>query len=135
MKKLVIIVIAVVMGFNTQSFSQIQNIRSSDDSTLVIDTVYAGVLSSVNLNTNELTSTSSYSFRIGAMATWHATKWADVKTYGMYNRSNGKDLIVNSFSINLHKEQWNIEFGKMATPATEIRPLPPSSNRHFETWT
>ena len=120
MKKVVIVIIIAVMGFSAQSFSQIENIICTDDSTLVIDNIYAGILSSVNFSAEDLTSTSSYDFRVGAMATWHITKWADVKTYGMYDRNNGGDGMVNSFSINLHKNRWDVEFGKMSTTASYI---------------
>jgi hypothetical protein len=135
MKKIIIIVIVAAMGFSTQSFSQIKNVICNDADTLMSNSIYAGGLSSVNFSTNKLTSTNSYNLRVGAMSTWHVTKWANVKTCGMYGRSDSNDLVINSFSINLHQNRWNIEFGKMATSATEIRPLPVSANGHFETWT
>jgi len=135
MKKVVVIMIVVILGFGTQSFSQIQDIVCTDDSTLVIDNVYAGILNSIDINTDKFSYTDTYDFRVGAMATWHVKKWVDINTQAMYDRRDSTDLFVNQFSIRLHTESWEVEFGKMATTATEIRPLPMTADGQFETWT
>lgn len=133
MKKIVMIVMVAICS--NGAFAQIQNINCTDDSSVVINNIYLGVLNSVNFSTKELTFSSPYNLQAAAMITWHASKWADVKTFAVYNRTNGNDAINNQFYVNLHHKGWSLDFGKMATPATEIRPLPPTANGHFETWT
>lgn len=133
MKKIVMIVIAITLTMGTSA--QIQNITCADDSSLVINNVYLGILNSINFSTEEMTFTAPYNLQAAAMVTWHASKWADFKTFAVYNRANNTDAVNNQFYVNLHHKNWSLDFGKMATPATEIRPLPPTAAGHFETWT
>jgi len=142
--KVVIVCIIAIMGFGAQSFGQMDENQFSnslpvvtDDNSFVVDNFYLGTLNSVNFSTEKLDEISTYSVRLGAMAHWDITKDITVKSYGAYDRSNGVDCVIGSFSLFLQSKnkKFNLEFGRMATPATEIRPLPPTADGHFETWT
>lgn len=133
MKKITIVIIAITLSMTAHA--QIQNITCTDDSSVVINNIYLGVLNSVNFSTEEMTFTAPYNLQAAAMVTWHASKWADIKTFAVYNRANNSDAVNNQFYVNLHHKNWSLELGKMAAPATEIRPLPPTAAGHFETWT
>ena len=133
MKRIIMIITIALLSKGV--FAQIQKIICTDDSSVVINNVYLGVLNSVNFSTKEMTFTSPYSLRAAAMVTWHVNKWAEFKTFAVYTRADGADAVNNQFYVNLHRKNWSLTFGKMATPATEIRPLPPTADDHFITWT
>jgi len=145
MKKVkVIVCMIVIMGFGTQTFAQMDEgqivdsaYAAPDDDSFAVDNFYFGGLYSVNFFTEKLDAVRTYSVRAGVMAHWDITKNITVKSYGVYDRSNGVDCVIGSFSLFLQSKnkKFNLEFGQMSTPATEIRPLPPTADGHFETWT
>ncbi len=134
MKKIAIIVIAITLSLG--SSAQIENLYSKD-STVCINGIYAGVLNLVNFDLDTLKTSTFTDFRVGAKATWSATSWLRMSAFSVYARSNGGDAFMNMVNLNLHtrNEVFNLELGKIPTSATEIRPIPLSSDGQFETWT
>lgn len=139
MKKsfLVMFILSFLVIFKT--YSQIENIKIKNDSSVVINNAYIGLLntSAFQANKGEMTSENFYSFRVGAMVTWQTFSFMKVKTFAVYNNADGNGSAINSASVKFHtnKERLGLELGKMSTLATESRPLPPTAGGHFETWT
>lgn len=91
--------------------------------------VYAGILSGINISDQALNYDAWSNLRLGAIANWSPSSWATFKTYTTYDRYQGDGTSINSFSLRLHGKRTWLEFGKMATPSTELRPLPPYRKR------
>ena len=138
MKKL-FITIAIFVAFmatSIKSFGQITDLYITKDSTVIIDKIYAGILSGTQFSTDSLSASTFADVRIGAMATYQPTKWFAVKTWAMYQ---GETKIAS-----WHMQQFwfkftptkklSIEAGNMATLPTEQRPNPVSANGQFETF-
>lgn len=133
MKKIIALFIFCVVAFSATS--QIQGIISKDSS--VTSGVYAGILNTTAFSVDESVRKNFYSFRVGAIAAWQATPWMKFNSFATFDYSDGNGLPINSVSVKLysHKEKMGLEMGYMATPSTELRPLPPTGDGHFETWT
>lgn len=116
--------------------AQISNIKVSEDSSLVINNVYVGLLNTTSFSAQNLLAVNYYNFRVGAQATWQALSWLKVKSLAVYDSNAGTDMAMNLFSLKLHNkaESLGFEFGKIATPATESRPVPATADGQFETW-
>jgi len=116
--------------------AQITNLVASEDSSFVVNNVYAGLLNTTSFSTQELSMESNYNFRVGAQATWQALPWLKAKGFAVYDRNAGTDKTINSFSLKIHSagEKLSLEFGQIPTLSSESRPLPPSADGQFETW-
>jgi len=134
MKKIVMIAIAITLSLGASA--QIENLYSKD-STVCLNGVYAGVLNLVNFDLDTLKTSTFTDFRVGAKGTWSATSWLRMSAFSVYAKSNEGDAFMNMVSLNLHtrNEVWNLEVGKIPTSATEIRPIPLSSDGQFEAQT
>lgn len=123
--------------YSTQAFSQIKNIPATKDSSVVIDNLYAGVLSWNETRLDSFSVTARITVRIGAMSTARLAKDLSLNVFGVYE-TNGvtTPTVLAQYSLKYQPlKRWKILVGNMATPATEQRPLPPTSNGQFETWT
>lgn len=117
--------------------AQITNLIASEDSSLVVNNVYVGVLNTTSFSTQALSMENNPNFRVGAQATWQALSWLQAKGFAVYDRNAGTDKTINSFSLKIHSagEKLGLEFGQIPTLSSESRPSPPSANGQFETWT
>lgn len=93
------------------------------------------MLASINFTDTQLSTENWSNLRVGGFANWQIAPWLEAKSFITYDRNDGDEMTINSFSLRLKKKKAWLEFGKMATPSTEIRPLPPTGNGQFETWT
>jgi len=64
---IIIAILGIVMNCNS-SFSQIENITINKQ--IVIEKIYAGVLSSTNFSMDSIHVSPSLNLRVGAVATW-----------------------------------------------------------------
>lgn len=135
MKKIMIIIVAI-MAISTVAFSQITNVYITKDSSVVIDKVYAGVLSGTMFSTDSLHASGFTGVRFGAMASYQPAKWIAFKTWAMYQAETGSSSwSLQQFWMKLTPTQkLSIEVGSMGTLVTEQRPHPVSGNGQFETW-
>jgi hypothetical protein len=135
MKKLITIVALVAISMSVTA--QITNIKMTDDSSVVIDKLYVGMLSGTNFTTDSLHANGFTGVRIGAMGTYSPISWLALKGWGMIQfDGDAKPSTLQQFWVKMtpiHK--LSLEFGSMATLATEQRPHPVSGNGQFETWT
>lgn len=129
-------VIAVLMGLFINQPAAAQLTKYYGDSSLTVS-VYAGILNTTALSINGANITNSHDIRFGGRFYWEALSWMKIKSFVAYGRSNGKDLVFNSFAIDVHSrnEKFGIEFGHGPTPSAESRPIPVSGDGQFETWT
>ncbi|MDD3711189.1 MAG: hypothetical protein PHP37_01135 [Patescibacteria group bacterium] len=134
MKKFFIIVFVSLL-FVQISQAQISGLTSKDSS--ITASVYAGVLNTTAFSVDESAQEFFYSFRVGSILAWQALPFMRVKSFATFDYSDGNGLPMNSVSIKFHsyKERMGLEIGRMATLSTELRPLPPTGDGHFETWT
>lgn len=134
MKKLFVMIAFVAMSMT--SFAQIENIKMTSDSSLVIDKVYVGALGMTSFATDSLHVSNYANLRVGAIAHWNMTSWLTLNTYYMYQAETENSLVLNQFSFKIAPcKKWDIQFGQMASISTQQRPHPVSAGGQFETWT
>ena len=129
--------IIAIMAISSVSFGQITNIYITKDSSIVIDRVYAGMLSGTEFSVDSLSASSFVNLRFGAMVTYKPAKWIAFRTWGMYQaETNNKSWKMQQFWTKITPtKKLSIEVGSMATLITEQRPHPVSGNGQFETFT
>lgn len=134
MKKIVVF-ISLLLAINIATFSQIENIIATSDSSIVINNVYAGLLNSTSFN-SDLDVEHSHNIRVGAKATWQLSPWLKATTLIAYGRVNDKDININFFSLKVHSksERLGLEFGRMPTLSTELTSMPLCASAQFGTW-
>lgn len=118
--------------------AQIENIKVANDSSLIINKLYVGVLNNINSKIKDPSNTSNESStRIGAQITWESTSWLEFKTFMVSDYGDSKQKVINTFSARIHDHanHLSLEFGKMGTPTTEINPVAPTAAGQFQTWT
>lgn len=132
MKKLFAII--VLLSISLVSFSQITNIKVSEDVT--IDRVYAGSLSGTMFHTDSLYATGFTGVRLGTMATYKPAKWVSFSSWAMVQVDGGSQpWSLQQFYMTVNPTQkLSIVVGSMASIPTEQRPHPVSSSGQFETW-
>lgn len=134
MKQIVSLMVAIFVTLS--SFSQIENIKISSDSSINVNKLYAGMLSSTAFNTKSLTTTPSINLRVGAMVSWKVSKQISIKSFGMIETDLIKTWGIQQFYLSFTpSKHWLLVAGQMATISTEQRPHPVSGNGQFETWT
>lgn len=130
-------VVITLMGLFISQPIAAQITKYYGDSSLAVS-VYAGILNTTAFRngTSGIGVENSYSLRVGGKFAWEASPYMTVLSFIAYDRSAGKEIIINSFSVDLHNVsgQFGLELGYMATPSTESRPHPVSGDGHFETW-
>jgi hypothetical protein len=128
--------LAVAMIVTTVSFGQIENINVSSDSSVVVDKLYAGMLSSTAYSVESLQTTPAVSIRFGAMATYKVSKHVSIRSFGMIESDLNQTWGIEQFYIHCTPtKHWVFAAGQMATISTEQRPHPVSGKGQFETWT
>lgn len=116
--------------------AQIEHMSLAQDSSIVIDRVYAGVLSGTTFSTTSVTTNPSVSVRFGAMASWRLSQYIKVRSFGMFETDLTHSWGIQQFYVVITPaKRWSLTFGQMATPSTEQRPHPVSGGGQFETST
>lgn len=131
-----IISLAVCILLTASCFGQIENIKISSDSTIIVDKLYAGMLSSTAFNTQRLTTSQFVNFRLGAMVSWKPSEKISIHSFGMLEADPNGISHIQQFYIKVRPfKKWVVVIGQMATPSTEHRAHPVSAGGQFETWT
>lgn len=120
----------------TSTFGQIEHITISSDSSIIIDKVYAGMLSSTAFNTKNVATSSAGTFRVGVMASWKCSPYLTFHSFGMFETDLKQPWGIQQFYLNYEPtNHWIVTVGQSATISTEQRPHPVSGAGQFETWT
>lgn len=131
-----VVAIVLIMLCNLSALGQIENIKMTSDSSLVIEKLYLGGVGKSIFSTERMHVGSYGHIRLGAAARWDITKWMSLNTYYMYQIETENSWGLNQFSLKIAPcKKWNIQFGQMATISTQQRPHPVSAGGQFETWT
>lgn len=153
MKKLMSIIAFVAISVTTL-FAQITNVypftkdslaKSIDgkdttiqvtDRTLVIDRIYAGVLSGTMFSTDSLYASGFTGVRFGAMGTYRPAKWVSFSSWAMVQIDGGAHpWSLQQFYMTVNPiQKLTLQVGSMSTLPTEQRPHPVSGSGQFETW-
>ncbi len=106
---------------------------------LTVNNLYAGLLQKTIFSYDSLHSSSYTSFLIGFKATYQPYRWlavTGIEGYGIYNAQDSlRSYETSTFCAKLTVGDVSLEFGKLSTLATELRPLPISGAAQFESWT
>jgi hypothetical protein len=136
MRSLASIVVVISMCYSMNVSAQIENIKMTNDSSLVIEKVYVGALGMTSFSTDSVYVSNYVNLRVGAIATWHMTNWLTLNSYYMYQAETDKFWGLNQFSLKIAPcKKWSLQIGHMATLSTQQRPHPVSEGGQFETWT
>lgn len=135
MKSLIFSFVAVLFIAAQLSISaQIKNIDTGDSS-VIINGVYAGMLSENYFSQDSLDINSVASFRIGAAATYIILPGVSVTSSQVYETDmNGRGYGISRFWIKTSYNSFDFETGLLISPATMSRPNPVGTGQ-FETWT
>ena len=133
MKSLFINFVAFIFSL-TLTFGQINNFHTGDSS-LIVNGLYAGMLSENYFSQDSLDINSVASFRVGASVTYKLTAWASVTGSQVYETDmNGQGSGISRFWVKTSYKSFDFETGLLVSPATMSRPNPIGTG-HFETWT
>jgi len=118
------------------SFAQIENIPISKDSTIMIDKLYAGILSGGQFSIDSMYNNKFVSTRVGVMGTWQMTKWAALRSSAIYHLQKDNTFDAEQFWAKFEPiKGLRIETGYTATLSTEQRPAMVTAGNQFETFT
>ncbi len=133
MKKIVILL--VILGWAGGSFAQIKDIPVTK--TVMVDKLYAGMLSGVNFSVDSLHADAFAGVRLGSSVSWKPSKYISVSAMGMYQlETNNASWTKELFWVTVNPlENLTFSFGQMGTLVTEQRPYPVSAGGQFETFT
>jgi hypothetical protein len=130
------ILFSVLLILSIGASAQINNIYSADSS-VVVNSIYAGLLNQTYLPLNNLRATINTDFRVGAKMTWQIKPWLSAISFAHYARAQKGDDFGGNFWLKLQNKQrrFSLEIGKLPGAATEIRPTPLSADGQFEAVT
>ncbi|CAL2084058.1 hypothetical protein [Tenacibaculum sp. 190524A05c] len=114
--------------------AQIENLQISKEVT--VDKLYAGLLSNTNLNYTSKNESSSSSFQFGARVKLKLIpQLITIRSFGVFKSLEGQQpkVFKNFEAIITPNKSIAIHFGVMATPTTELRPHPTTSQSQIET--
>ena len=128
------IVICIIFYFCANVTAQIEY---KDSLTSVYGTVYAGTLMGPKIAVKNAATSAFYSLRVGGTIYWTPQKWITV--YGVGAGETDQTDTTTPFAlfgINIKPSKvFSIVFGKIASPMTEMRPMPQTASGQFEPWT
>lgn len=128
--------IAMIILCSVTVFGQIENIKMTSDSSVVLDKVYVGGLGMTSFSTDSIHTSNYGDLRIGAIMHWDMTKWLTFNSYYMYQIGKDQSWGLNQFSLKIAPgKKWSLQMGHMGTLSTQQRPHPVSAGGQFETWT
>lgn len=135
MKKISVLLSAVVLFFGThQASAQIEDIKI--DSTLTLNSVYAGLLAGSDFSQDSLSFSKSVNFRVGVKATYSPTKWLTFVSTSIYQiDERSKPMVINHFGAKFNFRKFCFETGFIPALASETRPMPASADAQFESFT
>ncbi len=129
MKK-IIIILTIICAQNAHS-----QIALSDSANNTEIKVYAGNLAGSKVSTNGNVGGFCYT-RLGGIILWEPSKWFSIYALGAGELDQtGKFSPFGLFGTNFMHKKIKLTLGKVATPMTELRPLPTTSAGQFEPWT
>lgn len=135
-RSLTIIISVLTILCNVSAFGQIENIKMTSDSSLVIEKLYLGGVGNTVFSTDSMHVGNYGHIRLGVAVRWDIAKWLSLNSYYMYQIETESSWGLNQFSLKIAPcKKWNIQFGQMATISTQQRPHPVSGGGQFETWT
>jgi hypothetical protein len=116
--------------------AQIKNVTNNNDSTIILDAVYAGILNSNSFTVDSIHASSSATFRVGVVATWKLSNNVLVNTSSVVETSPSNVVVISQFHLRINPiSRLKIYIGNLPTLSTEQRPVPASSSGQFETTT
>lgn len=123
-----------LLCFCTSSYAQI---IYRDSVANLYGTVYAGTLAGPKITIKNPTPLGFYSLRFGGSIYWNPQKWLTVYGIGVGETDQTDTTTPFAlFGVNIKPNKFfSVAFGKIASPMTEMRPLPNSSGGQFEPWT
>ena len=135
MKKISLFLSAVVFFCGAYSVSaQIENIKI--DSTLIVNSAYAGLLAGSDFSQDSLSFSKSANFRVGVKATYSPTKWLSIVSTSVYQiDEQSKPMVINHFGAKFNFRKFCFETGFIPALASETRPMPASADAQFESFT
>lgn len=135
-RSLTIVLVAMMICYVMRADAQITNIPATADSTVMMDKIYAGILSGSECSTDSLYASTFTNVRFGAMGTYQPAKWVAVKAWAMYQgETQTAPWHLQQFWCKFTPtKKLSIETGNMATLVTEQRPHPVSGEGQFETF-
>ncbi len=146
MKRFLILPLLMSLGMATyhSAQAQIEDIMSSKDSSLMVNAVYVGALSTTGFSIDSINANTSIGICVGGMATWKITKTLNINSFVVLQSSFSKTgethtidaLGISKFELKFTpNKHWRVQLGNIPTLSTEQRPLPHTSTGQFETWT
>lgn len=135
MKKITILL--VVIFVSNLSFAQIENIKLNNDSSIIVNELYAGVLSGSMFSLDSLHANQFVDLRVGMRAEWKINNNLSLQGTAMLST----DLDANNSGLHQIHLDWKpsekhlFQVGNMPTLSTEQRPDPLSGNGQFESFT
>jgi hypothetical protein len=135
-RSLTVIMVAMMTCYVICADAQMTNIPVTKDSTVMMDKIYAGILSGSLFSTDSLHASTFANVRFGAMGTYQPTKWFAFKAWAMYQgETQIQPWEMQQCWVRLTPiKKLSIEAGNMATLPTEQRPHPVSGDGQFETF-
>lgn len=140
MKKYIIAAMSVIiLSSFTVCHAQLENVAVSDDSSFIVDKVYAGTLSTLRYRHDSNTFDKFASVRFGVAASWKATKTITLQSFAAWEHEvitqQGTSFQAFWGQYRPHKK-WLFETGVGPTlSAKQHRPHPVSYFGQFEPFT
>lgn len=132
MKKILLVLIAFFAISEVRA--QIENIKV--DSTIIINSAYAGLLAGSDFSQNSLSFSKSSSVRVGFKATYSPTKWLSFVTIDVYQINEQANVkTMNQFWTKIDLGKICFETGFVPALASETRPMLTTADAQFESWT
>ncbi len=130
MKKIIIITIIMCA---TNAYSQIILKDSANNAEI---NGYVGTLGGSKVLAKDGGVTNFCIFRTGGTISWKPTDWFSIYALGAGELDQaGKFSPFGLFGTNFIHKKVKLTLGKVATPMTELRPIPTTGAGQFEAWT
>ncbi len=133
MKKVILSILVIAITW-TLSFGQYVFNDSIRNITI---TGYAGVLTSPKISVITKKPSATVTVRLGGSVEWRPKQWLSLYGLGageIDETGSVEPFAVIAVKLKPHKKVL-ISLGKIASPMTELRPLPTTGSGQFETWT
>lgn len=133
MKKILLVLVVLCFGAHSVK-AQIENIKV--DSTVTINSAYAGLLTGSDFSQNSLNFSKTSNVRVGVKATYSPTKWLSFVTIDVYQINEQAGVkTINQFLTKIDLGKICFETGFVPALASETKPMPATSDSQFESWT
>lgn len=131
-----IAMMAIICLAMTETKAQIEHIKMTSDSSVVLDKIYIGTLGMTSFSTDSVYVSNYGNVRMGATFHWDMTEWLTLNSYYMHQYETDQSWGLNQFSLKIAPcKRWSFQIGHMGTLSTQQRPHPVSAGGQFETWT